>query len=78
MVPATTITSLCRGVPRVMVPMRSRSTRLAAAAMNSMPQQLVAIGKIHWELSWPPTGQELSTCVVRRRSRAREPLEQSS
>src|SRR5512135_1818879 len=32
MVPATTITSACRGVARTMVPMRSRSTRLAAAA----------------------------------------------
>lgn len=45
MVPAITITSACRGVPRTMVPMRSRSTRLAAAAISSMPQQLVAIGK---------------------------------
>jgi hypothetical protein len=67
MVPATTMTSDCRGVPRVMEPMRSRSTRLAAAAMNSMPQQLVAIGKIHWELLAPQV-RSLSTAVVARSS----------
>ena len=69
MVPATTITSACRGVPRTMVPMRSMSTRLAAAAMNSMPQQLVAIGKIHSELVSAP-GEQL---VERRGGRRRGP-----
>jgi hypothetical protein len=50
--------------------MRSRSTRLAAAAMSSMPQQLVAIGKIHRELVMPHEG---SSSVVRRpRARASE------
>ena len=52
-VPATTITSPCRGVARTMVPMRSRSTRAAAAAMSSIPQQLVAIGKTHSALRVP-------------------------
>ena len=33
-VPATTMTSACRGDARTIVPMRSRSTRLAAAAMS--------------------------------------------
>lgn len=63
MVPATTITSDWRGVPRTIVPMRSRSTRLHAAAMNSIPQQLVAIGKIHSEL-FEPHVSSLSTVVV--------------
>jgi hypothetical protein len=53
MVPATTITSQCRGVARRIVPMRSRSTRLAAPAMNSMPQHEVAMGNIHNELVSP-------------------------
>ena len=46
-VPATTITSQWRGVGRTTEPIWSMSTRAAAAVMNSMAQQLVAIGKIH-------------------------------
>jgi hypothetical protein len=53
MVPATTITSACRGVARTMVPIRSMSTRLAAVAMNSMPQQLVAMGNTQSALLIP-------------------------
>ena len=35
MVPATTITSACRGVARTMVPIRSRSTRLSSKPLLS-------------------------------------------
>ncbi len=63
MVPATTITSACRGVARTMTPIRSMSTRLAAVAMNSMPQQLVAMGKIHMALVRPHESRSSSTAV---------------
>ena len=47
MVPATTMTSHCRGAPRMKLPMRSMSTRPAWTDINSMPQHDVAIGKTH-------------------------------
>jgi len=60
-VPATTMTSAWRGDARTMVPIRSRSTRLAAAAMSSMAQQLVPIGKIHSEFVTPQVRSWSST-----------------
>ena len=63
MVPAMTMTSHCLGVPRAMVPIRSMSKRPQAAAMNSIPQQLVAIGKTHRELDTPQV--RILSAVVR-------------
>ena len=64
MVPAMTITSAWRGVARTMVPIRSMSTRLAAVAMNSMPQQLVAMGNTHRALLIPQVSTSSSTPVA--------------